>query len=447
MPVAGRIALGRVLLEQGNAPGAVELLQSAWDEIGASNSTLKQACGWPLAKALRQRGGGAEDMALAGQTLLTLANIAESESAAASALQSAVALLQWSIDNTDKSTSPAVLTTIKESLRTGLRRALEHWPDSPSADKWKMRLSGLSSPTRRRQLLEAITPRSELFVRARLALAWIEFDELRKTPSAAQREAVAFTMLQYVQQAQQALENSLDEDKQRSDIHQAAAVASAELGRFDRAVAEAIKWDDAGGVGSPDAVDYVRITLSHALDDALFAEDSLQAETLAQSLSVIADRALRRAADGRTDRSTVDFAVLDLARSLLLLQSDDDHAGASQTIQTIQTWADRLDVSRGVAVALAMTRAAVGDSERAFALYREVVDASRTLDVSDEFFWRSWIGMLTILSENNTTGERSESILRQIAQLRAMDPQLGGRLTRRRIEALERSARAADPQR
>lgn len=435
LPPAGQIAQGRRQQRAGDNDAAIASFAAAWEQLDESQRELREISGWSLSRALRQREQGADDIAQAGNILLTLARTGVTFSSADKALRSSVALLEWAHAAAARANNPALAAQTKQSLASALRLALRRAPAAKAADNWRLLLSGLGAGDDRRRLLESISPGGASYARARLTLAWLTFDELGKAPSDAQRDAIAFQMLQYTKQAS----GSIGEDAKpelSSSLFGARAVALAQLRRFDEAVAAALRWDDADGAGEPDAIEYTRRRASKALRDALIVNDADRASTIAAALAKLALRSLERASRDTKNQSQIDAAVVDLADGLF------ESGGADQIAAAVKPWADRFGVTRGVGIALAMGLDAQGDDERAFSILRDVVDASRVLDVRDEFFWRAWVGMMKILSERNDDGSRSEAILLQIGRLGEQDGDLGDALTKRRLEAIKRAARS-----
>ncbi len=424
-----RIAYGRQALAQGNSDAAVNAFRSAWSELGDEFTIFKRLCGWDLARALRER-GAPQDIANAGAVLLELAQL-PNEPNAEQALTSSIQLLQWS----DRALAQigAERATVSASLREALRLGLRTWPNAASADEWRLALANVVAGAEQRDLLESISPRSEAFPRARLALAWLVFAEFDGAPSDAQREALAFTMLQFADQAQEtAAQFDLDaQDDFLASVQQARAVALVELRRFQAAAEAAIAWDGLDGRSEPDAVTIVRQRMGDALRESFLIRDAERAAAIATTLEALCAAAFQRIIADASPRSTVDGAAIDLTDALGALDLEDELLSRTRAV------AEHVGVTRGVGIAQATGLRAQGANAEAFQTLRDVVDASRVLEVTDNLYWRAWARMLEILADQNQDGARTESIRRQIARLRAEDRALGGELTRRRIDAVE----------
>lgn len=427
----GRIAVGRLALQSGRVDHAIEALRSAWAELREERSVFARVAGWTLARALRERNGGVSDIAEAGDVLLTISNRPD-EPRADDALATAIGLLEWA--RRAHGRGGAIHDELSQKLKEALRRALSERPHAPAADHWRLSLANLSEGIARRELLESIKSGGGAFVRARLALAWLAYEDVLKAPSDAQREAAAFTMRQLVEQALNAAD--APDDALAAALAQASAAAKAEGRRFDEAAADALAWDDAGGDGAPDVVDLVRRRASAALREAIFVRDAQYASDVAPAVRAASERMFRRIERARAPRTLVDSCAIDLADAMNAMGL------ANEIDEAMAPWREAFGVTRGVGVATAMGLAASGEMPEAFATLREVVNASRVLEVTDDLHWRAWAGMLEILQEQNTDGARSDAITRQIARLRLEDEALGGQLTKRRIEQVERAARS-----
>ncbi len=431
------IALGRNKIDAQEWDAAISALQDSWETLAESDHLFKRLCGWDLARALRER-GSPQDIADAGAVLLELAQFPD-EPNAEQALASSIQLLQWS----DRALAQqgADRSNVGAALRQALRLGLAKWPKTESADEWRLALANVVSGAEQRDLLESITARSGAFPRARLALAWLTYASLSKAPSDAQREAEAFTMLQFADQARAAAEQSAGDEfaSLGASIDQARAIALAELRRFEPAAEAAIAWDDAGGAGQPDAIDLVRRRAGEALRESLLIRDEERAAAIGALLDPLCIRLADRIKARKADRALIDAVAIDLNDAMVAKNQ------ATELLAIAQDWSTSFGVTRGVGIALATGLRASGDNAAAFQTCRDVVDASRVLDVSDDLYWRAWAGMLEILEDQNEGGARSESITRQIARLRAEDNTLGGDLIKRRIEAVERKAKLERP--
>lgn len=428
-----RIAIGRNARARRVVDESIRAFQSAWDGLTLEDGEFKRLCGWDLARALRER-GAPQDIANAGAVLLELAQL-PNEPNAEQALTSSIQLLQWS----DRALAQigAERASVSASLRDALRLGLRTWPNAASADEWRLALANVVAGAEQRDLLESISPRSEAFPRARLALAWLVFAEFDGAPSDAQREALAFTMLQFADQAQEtAAQFDLDaQDDFLASVQQARAVALVELRRFQAAAEAAIAWDGLDGRSEPDAVTIVRQRMGDALRESFLIRDAERAAAIATTLEALCAAAFQRILADASPRSTVDGAAIDLTDALGALDLEDELLSRTRAV------AEHVGVTRGVGIAQATGLRAQGANAEAFQTLRDVVDASRVLEVTDDLYWRAWAGMLEILADQNQDGARTENIRRQIARLRAEDRALGGELTRRRIDAVETQLR------
>lgn len=436
LPAAGQLALAGLLDEQGRSGDSIKALQAAWGALQPAGGALARRAGWSLAAALRARGGIA-DAADAGRILLSLAKMEPAPDRAESALVSAVALLRWAHAAAHARPGGPSPEEIEPSLKQALTRALARRPHAHSADTWRLALAEISSGPARRDLLGAIAPGSETYVHAQLALAWIEHAAAQKTQSDASREARAFAMLEHVGHAHDSA-RALGDDALTPLIAQAQAVALAELRRFDEAVRAALAWDDAGAPGAPDAVDFVRRRIAQAMEEAGTLALAERARSLAPALEAAARRTLTRVQAGRALRSLLGPAAVNLADALAA------QSRATDIPAIIKPLADRFGLTRGLGVALA-TGLVSTDAQRAFAVCRDVVDASRALDLKDDLFWRAWAIMLGVLQSRNEDGARTETIVRQITRLRSEDPELGGGAAGKHLDEIERAAKSASP--
>ena len=78
----------------------------------------------------------------------------------------------------------------------------------------------------------------------------------------------------------------------------------------------------------------------------------------------------------------------------------------------------------------------LGRDEDAFALYRRLAATREATGQYDDLFWRGWSRMLQIAARHDTTGDREDEIVREIARLRILQKRLGGDPHRRRLESL-----------
>jgi len=432
LPAAALVAVGVAALDRNDLDAATAALKGAWSTLANQPSALSNLCGWSLAQSLRQQ-GALDNIVGAADVLLTLSNNEANAPSAAAALDSSVDLLQWALGATQRVGADDQHAAIASKLRIALRQALLDHPASPSVDRWRLALADLSAGSARRDLLEHIKPGGDAYPRAQLALAWIAYSQLNQAPSDAQREALAFTMLSRAKAANNASQ-SLDggiESELTPTIAQAQAVALAWLRRFDQAADAATVWDSAHLGGAPDAVNLVRQRAAASLREALQIRNDQQAQAVAPALEKTSRLMLDRIERGDADRALAGSCAVDLADALQVQNR------AADLVEMLQPIAAHVGMTRGVGAAMGVGLVAAGQNERAFAVLRDVVDASRALEITDDSYWRAWAGLIEILDSKNADGRRSDSILRQIARLRAEDQTLGGELTQRRLERIE----------
>ncbi len=432
LPPAAWLAHSEQLAERGRGDAALDAFGRAWAALGGAKDVFTIRAGWGYAGALRAR-GGVNDVALAGRVLMALSEIEADDGRAAAAADSALALLAWA--HSASRDDAAARESVRDVYRDALRAAINRDPRSRDADTRRLALADLTEGEARLALLDEIRPGSETYIRARLALAWIERDALRGASNEAAREARAFSMLDHAQRAATDAEQ-IGAHALTPTIEQARAVALAALRRFDDAATSALAWADADDrAAGPDAVEIVRRAASEAMREALTLGMADQARAIAPALERVAARALERIINSESSRSALDPAALDLADALRAL------GRAGELPDRLEAIADRFGLTRGVGLAIAEGLAAGAAAERAFSICRDVVDASRALDAEDEIFWRAWAVMLEILVAQNGDGSRTETIRRQAARLRASAPDLGAGPSRRRIEDAARGAR------
>lgn len=432
LPPEGRLALAERLLDSGQAGPALDTLASAWSGLAGDGDAFARRAGWALATGLRQR-GDLSDIADAGLVLLNLSRIETDAERARAALVSAVALLRWAYAAATQRPGEMDPASVRPALTDALRTALSRLPLAPEANQWRLTFADLLSGDERRAMLESIRPGSVEYARARLALAWLTHAALSSARSDALREAAAATMLERADEARSTLRDLGEEGAGlRPLVEQARAVALAALRRYADAADAAFAWDDAGAPGAPDAVAVALAGAEAGLDEAVALGLDDRARALAPTVERLARRAAARVGEGRAPTAQADAAAIALSDALAVL------GRAAEGRETIESLAASTGLTRSVGVALARSLARI-DPERAFAVARDVVDASRAIDARDDLYWQAWAVMLEILAER--PGVDAETITRQITRLRAEDERLGGGSPRRRLEAIERGAR------
>lgn len=317
-----------------------------------------------------------------------------------------------------------------------LRAALDdpRSADDPRADAWRFELGRLLAAGARDEEADAALARvsgGALGVRAaelRLALAERSGDERRIAQRAGDLERVASAA---------GAEGAVALERARAVRASAEVRAAAQSGDEQGAMQAAARLADA----DPERAQTILRAEASRLVESLALVDA-QGEPLSESHRAAArvgaalGRALVELSGQRGGVSDGDRVLLARAQRFV-----GDADAAREGAATIERVMQRVGRTPELLAEYAEALRVADDQARAFGAYRELSNATRPDDPRTRtFHWLAWGRMLEILASQNTDGARSATIRAQGERLRLIDPSLGGRPHRERIERALESA-------
>lgn len=331
------------------------------------------------------------------------------------------------------------MPVVGDATRRALRAAIAQPPAGLDVDRARVLLALLSDDADAIALLESAPPESgAAYTDARLLLLERRLRALRAEPDGPPRRAGAESLIADAALAEQALAAappSLEALREAAPglLVRARTGALLAAGRTRDALAAV----EQAGAQDPEAVQVVVRALGDEVWQAWLDDDRALAQRLAELALRAAALAGVQAADPPATLARHAFRR-EMALSLLALG---DPERAAQTLDP-----GALPAAAPTTIEERLVRAesllAAGDPARAFPAFRDLAAQLERAGSLTRSLWRAWRRMLEVLESQNAQSARTPTIRREIARLRALDPELGGGVDGRAIVALERRLEA-----